>query len=320
LAGLKVLIADDEPVSRLMLQRAVQGCGHDANVVANGAEALQVVQTSEFDVVITDWVMPFMDGLELCRRVRERSDASYTYIIVLTALGDKAHFLEGMEAGADDYLAKPFDTEELRARLIAAARVMDLHQRLARQNAELADLNRALEDTARNDPLTGLGNRLRLREDLEATHSRMERYGAPYALALCDVDHFKAYNDRFGHPAGDTALRAVAQTIAAECRMADRAYRYGGEEFLVLLPAQAAVGAANAVNRMRQAVQALAIPHIDNTPAGVLTISGGIAVAVPKVTQNPGTVIAAADASLYQAKAAGRNRIMVAERPAATGG
>jgi diguanylate cyclase (GGDEF)-like protein len=320
LAGLRVLIADDEPVSRLMLQRAVQGCGHDANVVANGAEALQVVQTSEFDVVITDWVMPFMDGLELCRRVRERADASYTYIIVLTALGDKAHFLEGMEAGADDYLAKPFDAEELRARLIAAARVMDLHQRLARQNAELADLNRALEDTARTDPLTGVGNRLRLREDLEATQSRMDRYGAPYALALCDVDHFKAYNDRFGHPAGDTALRAVAQTIATECRAADRAYRYGGEEFLVLLPAQTAVGAAIAVNRMREAVQALAIPHIDNAPAGVLTISGGIAVAVPKVTPNPGTVIAAADAALYQAKDAGRNRIMVAETPAAAGG
>jgi len=137
----------------------------------------------------------------------------YTYVILLTVLGDKAHFLEGMEAGADDYLAKPFDAEELRARLIAAARVIALHQRLAHQNAELVDLNLALGESARTDPLTGLGNRLRLREDLEATHGRMERYGAQYALGLCDVDHFKAYNDRFGHPAGDAALRAVAVAL-----------------------------------------------------------------------------------------------------------
>src|SRR5690242_7963164 len=122
-------------------------------------------------------------------------------------------------------------------------------------------MNRALAESARTDPLTGLGNRLRLWEDLQSVHGQAERYGHRYAMALCDVDHFKAYNDRYGHPAGDEVLRAVGQMLAAQCRTADRAYRYGGEEFLVLLPGQAPDGAAIALNRMREALAALAIPH-----------------------------------------------------------
>ncbi len=311
MAGLRVLIADDEPVSRMILQRAVQQAGHQCQAAADGAEAWELFQVADFDVIITDWVMPLLDGRELCQRVRAHTQATYTYIILLTALGDKAHFLEGMEAGADDYLAKPFDAEELRARLIAAARVVALHQRLAEQNAELAALNNALAESARTDPLTGLGNRLRLWEDLQTVHSQVARYGRKYAVALCDVDRFKAYNDRFGHPAGDEALRAVARTLASACRGADRAYRYGGEEFLILLSEQEGIGAAVALNRLRQAVEALAIPHPDNAPAGVLTISGGIAVAMPGGEEAPEALISHADTALYQAKDGGRNRIVV---------
>ncbi len=313
MAGLRVLIADDEPVSRLILQRAVQQCGHECQATANGAEAWELFQAAPFDVIITDWVMPQLDGLELCQRVRAQARATYTYIILLTALGDKAHFLEGMEAGADDYLAKPFDPEELRARLIAASRVVALHQRLAEQNACLAELNQALAESARTDPLTGLSNRLRLGEDLQNFHRLLVRYGRGYAVALCDVDHFKAYNDRFGHPAGDEALCTVARTIVAQCRGADSAYRYGGEEFLMLLPEQDGVGATVALNRMRQAVEALAMPHPDNAPAGILTISAGIAIATGQCEQLPEGIIASADAALYQAKEAERNRVVVAQ-------
>ncbi len=308
---LRVLIAEDEPVSRRVLQRAVEQSGNQCQVATNGAEAWELYRAGDVDVVITDWVMPLIDGPELCRRIRAHPGTGYPYVILLTALGDKAHFLEGMHAGADDYLAKPFDAEELEARLLAAGRVLALHQRLADQNAELANLNTALALSARTDPLTGLSNRLRLWEDLQSAHSKLERYPFPYAVALCDVDRFKAYNDRFGHPAGDAALRAVANTIAEQCRGGDRAYRYGGEEFLVILAAQAAAGAATAMNRIRQAVQTLAIPHKDNLPAEVLTISCGIAVARPGTKRTQEAVVAEADTALYQAKNGGRNRVVV---------
>jgi len=310
LEGLRVLIAEDEPISRLMLQRAVQQSGHQCQAATNGAEAWELFQAAEFEVIITDWMMPLLDGLELCQRVRAQPKATYTYLILLTSLGDKAHFVEGMEAGADDYLAKPFDPEELRARLIAAARVTALHQRLAEQNAELAELNLALAESARTDPLTGLSNRLRLWEDLRRVHSQFERYGHQYAVALWDVDHFKAYNDHFGHSGGDEALCAVARTIAAEARTGDRAYRYGGEEFFVLLVGQLEDGAIMAMNRIREAVQSLAIPHPGNMPSGVLTISGGIAIAHKALKRSPEHLIQDADAALYRAKDAGRNRVV----------
>src|SRR5437879_9110603 len=133
-------------------------------------------------------MMPGIDGIELCQRVREHDSTTYTYVILLTALADKPHFIQGMEAGADDYLGKPLDAEELRARLLAASRVIALHRKLALQNVELAHINRALGESARTDPLTGLANRLPLWEDLEFAQSHLQRYGLRYALAMCDVD------------------------------------------------------------------------------------------------------------------------------------
>jgi diguanylate cyclase (GGDEF)-like protein len=313
--GLNVLIADDEAVSRLILQRAVEQCGHRCHVVTNGAEAWERFQAARADVVITDWLMPLMDGVELCERIRAHTAGTYTYVVLLTALGDKAHFIKGMEAGADDYLAKPCDPDQLRARLIAAGRVLALHRRLFQQNAELEELNRALAASARTDPLTGLGNRLRLWEDLESALGQFDRYGFQYAVALCDVDHFKAYNDRYGHPAGDEALRAVAGTIGGQCRGGDRAYRYGGEEFLTLLPAQTQGGARVAMNRIREAVKALSIPNPDSLPAGVVTISVGIAVADRGSARVPQALISQADAALYQAKDAGRDCVIVYRAP-----
>ncbi|HEY7060211.1 MAG TPA: diguanylate cyclase [Chloroflexota bacterium] len=270
------------------------------------------------DVVISDWMMPEMDGLALCRRVRERDDDTrYTYSVLLTVLGDKEHFLEGMQTGADDYLTKPFDRDALQARLLAAGRVMALHRRLATQNAALAELNRALYESARTDPLTGLGNRLRLWEDLHALEARAERYGYQYAIGLCDVDRFKAYNDQYGHQAGDTALQQVGQTIAAHCRVGDTAYRYGGEEFLVVLPEQSRTSAAIAMDRIRRAVQGLAIPHAGNAPSGVLTLSSGVALPAAAAPQTIEALLHAADSALYAAKHAGRNRIVAHDLPPA---
>ncbi len=306
---LKVLIAEDEVVSRLLLKRTVEGWGHECLVTQNGVEAWALLQRTEVDVVISDWVMPAMDGIELCHRVRQQHH--YTYFILLTALDDKGHFLEGMSAGADDYLSKPWDAEELQARLFAAGRVMALHRQLERQNSELTELNRVLGTTARTDPLTGLSNRLQLSEDLADAQGRLDRYGFEYAVALCDVDHFKGYNDRYGHLAGDGALRAIAQVIASKCRVEDHAYRYGGEEFLILMAAPGALNAVNALTRIRRAVQALGIPHALNDPPGVLTISGGIAVPTAGILEDANALLTAADAALYEAKGTGRNRVVV---------
>jgi two-component system chemotaxis response regulator CheY len=310
MGSLSVLIAEDDAVSRRILQRAVEQYGHTCLAAADGQGAWAQFQRQPVDVVISDWVMPGYDGPALCELVRGHSESVYTYFILLTGLTDKAHFLKGMEAGADDYLTKPFDREELQARLLAAGRVMELHRRLGQQNADLAALNQALFDSARTDPLTGLGNRLRLWEDLQLVLARAERYGHQYAVALCDVDHFKKYNDQYGHQAGDLALRTVAQSIAGCCRQGDAAYRYGGEEFLVLLPEQDRLGATIALNRIRQAVQSLGIPHAGN-PIGVVTLSAGIALAERAAVPSAEALLSRADAALYEAKDAGRNRVVL---------
>ena len=308
---MKILIAEDDAVSRKILRRAVEKIGHECLAAADGEEAWTLYKEDpDLDVIISDWMMPRVDGLELCRRVRADNRDGYTYFIFLTALGDREHLLQGLEAGADDYLSKPLDRDELGMRLTSALRVTELHRRLAFQNGELEKLNRMLFEQSRQDPLTSLGNRLRLREDLQVLQSRTERYGHSYAVVLCDVDFFKAYNDRYGHLAGDDVLRQVAATISSGLRTGDTAYRYGGEEFLVVLPEQDAEAAAAITDRLRQAVENLGIPHADGGPGGVLTISAGVAVS--NGSGDADGLLKAADKALYAAKSEGRNRVALA--------
>jgi two-component system, cell cycle response regulator len=305
---LKILIAEDDAVSRTILRRAVEKLGHECLAASDGEEAWGLYKENpDIDVIISDWMMPGVDGLELCRRVRGDGRDGYTYFIFLTALGDREHLLQGLEAGADDYLSKPLDRDELGMRLTSALRVTELHRRLAFQNGELEKLNRMLFEQSRQDPLTSLGNRLRLREDLQVLQSRTERYGHSYAVALCDVDFFKAYNDRYGHLAGDDVLRQVAAAISSGLRGGDAAYRYGGEEFLIVLPEQGAEDAAATTDRLRRAVEDLGIPHADGTPRGVVTISAGVAMSAE--AEDADALLKAADTALYAAKEAGRNRV-----------
>jgi two-component system chemotaxis response regulator CheY len=305
---LKILIAEDDAVSRTILRRAVEKLGHECLAAADGEEAWGLYKENpDIDTIISDWMMPGVDGLELCRRVRGDGREGYTFFIFLTALGDREHLLQGLEAGADDYLSKPLDRDELGMRLTSALRVTELHRRLAFQNGELEKLNRMLFEQSRQDPLTSLGNRLRLREDLQVLQSRTERYGHSYAVALCDVDFFKAYNDRYGHLAGDDVLRRVAAAISSGLRGGDAAYRYGGEEFLIVLPEQDAEDADATTDRLRRAVEDLGIPHADGTPRGVVTISAGVAMS-PEA-EDADALLKAADTALYAAKEAGRNRV-----------
>jgi diguanylate cyclase (GGDEF)-like protein len=305
---LNVMVVDDEAVSRVVLRSAVEDLGHIVEEAISGDDAWARISSGEPpDVVITDHLMPGIGGFELCRRIRARQDDSYTYVVVVTALDDPDDVLAGMEAGADDYLTKPLDPRQLGLRLVAAQRVTGAYKEMAGYRAELERANGVLVEMARTDPLTRLGNRRRLHEDLEALHARAMRYGHAYCVALVDLDSFKAYNDTYGHSAGDDALKAVADALTAACRTGDAVYRYGGEELVVLLSEQALDGACVAVERMRNAVMMLGIPHVNNTAAGVVTISAGVASLTPGA-QVTG-VLTAADDALYRAKAAGKNRV-----------
>jgi two-component system chemotaxis response regulator CheY len=292
---MKVLIADDEPGTLLLLTATLERLGHSCVQAEDGEEAWRLYGDAAPDVVVTDWDMPGLDGTELVRRVRAHREVPYTYVLVLSGAAGEEAAREAMEAGADDVLAKPLEAEDLSRKLIAAERVTGLHRRLH------AD--------ARHDPLTGVGNRLRLAEDLATVCGRVERYGHAYCVAIVDVDHFKAYNDASGHLAGDDVLRGVAAALRDTVRTGDMVYRYGGEEFVVLLPEQTLDGAARAGERLRAAIEGLALAH----PAGsVVTASVGVA-GLGDGSCTPDELFELADQALYGAKAAGRNRVEVRE-------
>lgn len=294
---MRILIADDEPVSRLVVSASTKALGHQATLAEDGAEAWLRFAEDSPDVVICDWDMPGMNGTELIRRVRQATGRPYTYLIMLSGQADEATARATMLAGADDVIGKPLDPAELERKLIGAERVLGLHARLANE--------------ARDDVLTGLGNRRRLDEDLATHIARAKRYGHRFALAIIDVDRFKRFNDLAGHLAGDGALRHVADVLRTTLRGGDSLYRYGGEEFAVLLPEQTAETALLAAERLRAQVEALAHPHPDG---GVLTISVGVAVAGSRYV-DPVELFARADSALYRAKSDGRNRVALHAPP-----
>jgi two-component system cell cycle response regulator len=310
---MRVLIADDSPAHLLALQKAVKALGHECLVAKDGDEAWERFNAETPEVVISDWVMPGIEGDELCRRIRD-ADGPYCYVIVLTSLDDKKHVMRGMKAGADDYLTKPLDSDDLEARLAAAARVTALHTRLAKQQEELERLRREQAALARKDALTGIANRLRMQEDLDAIDSKVSRGDLTgYALLMCDVDRFKAYNDQCGHQRGDQVLRSVAEAIAGACRGGDAVYRYGGEEFAVILQEREGDVARKAAERVREAVHELGMPHPATESSGTVTISVGVAWRPPGASDGWEPIVKRADEALYRAKDQGRDRVVLAE-------
>jgi diguanylate cyclase (GGDEF)-like protein len=301
-AALDVLVVDDDVASCESLARAIRLLGYRCRTAPDGETAWKLIQTQSPDVLLTDWKMPNGNGIELCKRVRAAEGRPYVYVVLVTSFDDKPHFLSAMSAGADEYLVKPIDVEELIARLRAASRLLSVN-RVLRRESEHAKVD------ARVDALTGLANRRAMDEALASASAIARRYGHPLALAMADIDNFKSYNDQRGHLAGDDALRTVAAAIERSLRDGDSVYRYGGEEFLLLLPNQNEEGAKVAAERARLAVAA-ATPA--SAPDARLTVSIGVAAFDERDTA--ATCLARADAALGLAKARGKNRVTAQRR------
>jgi diguanylate cyclase (GGDEF)-like protein len=298
---MKVLIADDSATSRKMLQKALARWGYEVVEAENGAEALDILeQPGAPPMAILDWVMPHLTGPEVCKRVRETRREPYTYILLLTSKNSKDETIEGLEAGADDYIVKPFDQQELSVRLRAGKRIIDLQLSLMEAREEL-------REKANKDLLTMLPNRSAIMATLETEIARCHRDHRSVGVVLLDIDHFKKVNDTYGHFAGDAVLRETASRLKSSMRAYDQVGRYGGEEFLVVLPNCDMAQARNQAERMRQRLQESKILAEDVE----IPVTASFGVAISDLSdRNPDIFIRVADEALYRAKARGRNCVV----------
>ena len=301
---LSIVVVDDDQASADGMARLLESVGHRVRVAYGGEHALELVLQSSADVVVSDSRMPGMDGLTLCRALRSRDDA-YVYFVLVTAHDEKEHVIQALESGVDDFVTKPVDPEIFCARLVCADRVVRVHRALRARNRQLRRDSERNFQAARIDALTGARNRRALAEELHSAWTEASRYGTSCAIAMCDLDHFKAYNDELGHLAGDDALRRVVKTMESALRAGDAVYRFGGEEFVVLLPHQDLARGRAAMERVRSAVEKT---HVDSRGDHLVTLSIGVSELNPR-DEDDEACLRRADAALYRAKGGGRNRV-----------
>lgn len=298
---MKVLVADDDVVSLRLLESSLRRWGYDVVKAQDGMEALQILQgENPPQLLVLDWMMPRLDGLQLCQRIREREGDPYTYILLLTGKKSKADVVQGLDAGADDYIAKPFDPDELQVRLRTGKRILYLQE-------QLISAREALREQATHDPLTGLWNHAAILDILGTELTRQQRHGGSLGVLLVDLDHFKKINDVFGHLAGDDVLRQAAETMRNATRRYDATGRLGGEEFLIVLPGCNQTNAVSHAERMRRELSQVVL----QTPQGKIAVTASIGVTVcePGFEGDVTQLIRAADAALYEAKRGGRDRV-----------
>jgi len=297
---MKILIVEDELIYRLMVKKQLLEAGHDIVEAEDGQTAWELFQRDPFQLVITDWMMPGLDGPELTQKIRQSKQENYTYIIMLTAMNDKDNIIIGLESGADEYLTKPFNSRELIARVASGMRILKLEE-------QLMHARKQMEVLAMHDSLTGLLNRRAIDEYAEGEFNRAIRQERALSVIMIDIDHFKSVNDRFGHKVGDRALQRIAGILTSDLRGYDRVGRWGGEEFILILPDTPLGGAAKVAERLRVRTEEMKIP-LENDELLSINISLGVACNTGQF-QSVAKLIDAADRALYQAKQTGRNRV-----------
>ncbi|MBZ5651268.1 MAG: diguanylate cyclase [Acidobacteriia bacterium] len=299
----EVLIAEDDPIFRRVLESWLQKWNYRVITLENGLDAWSILQQKDApQMAILDWMMPGLDGIELCRRIRSQQPGHYKYVLLLTAKGSKEDIVAGLEAGADDYLTKPFDVNELRARVRAGKRILELQDALLSVQTEL-------QFQSAHDHLTGLWNHGAIAGLLQREAQRSARMGHPLGVMMADLDHFKRINDSYGHQTGDAVLREVAGRMLASVRNYDYVGRYGGEEFLIVLTECTASALAATAERMRACISGTPVA----TDAGPIPVTVSIGCVTGHATgpsfPKGEDLLHAADTALYRAKNNGRNRV-----------
>lgn len=295
----KILIADDDALSRKILESTLKAWGYEVIVAESGSEALAILEGEDRpNLAVLDWVMPGIDGIEICRRIREKNMPGYVYIILLTARCSREDVIRGLESGADDYMVKPFYPEELKYRLKIGERIIKLEQDILK--------------IARTDYLTGVLNRMAFMERLAGEINRARRENKPLGIIIADIDHFKKVNDKYGHQAGDVVLKNFALFIRKVCREYDFVGRYGGEEFIVCLPGCDLENTFAIGERMRKVVE-INPSYIEELNRDIhITASFGVTSLEPGAKKSIDDLIKEADEALYKAKKTGRNRVVKA--------
>ena len=303
---MKILVADDDLVSLRLMQRTLESSGYCVITARNGREAVDILSEPDAPrLALIDWVMPEMDGPDVCRTIRSQTDAPYVYIVLLTSRQSSEDVVSGLEAGADDYLTKPYDPAELKARLHTGRRVLELEDKLVEAREEM-------RYKADHDALTTLWNRAGTLSLLRGELSRASRNGDPVSLMLCDVDHFKQINDSHGHLAGDEVLRQVSARLLDMVRPHDCVGRYGGEEFLIVFGGCSELNLRRRAEEIREGISR--VPFTFQNLLLPVTVSiGAITIEMWDKSIPTDVYLKEADDALYRAKAAGRNRVVIAQ-------
>jgi diguanylate cyclase (GGDEF)-like protein len=304
----RILIVDDHEDNVELLRARLEAWGYRTDCAMDGASALRSVYEAAPDLILLDVMMPEIDGIEVARRIKADASLPFIPIIMQTALDSIEHKVEGLDAGADDYITKPIHFSELQARVRSLLRIKALQEKVANRERELSEMNDRLLLISRTDGLTGLANRRHIEERLHEMWEHATRLNEPLACVMCDIDKFKSVNDTYGHQAGDAVLKQFADVLKHEAREIDRVGRYGGEEFIVLLPGTVLDAAVTFAERVRSAVEARTFTFDGGTLSR--TVSCGVAAwPHPRVSACEG-LIKAADSALYVAKETGRNRVV----------
>jgi len=295
---MKILIAEDDPISLKILEKNIKGWGFDTLLARDGEEALHRIRNGKVRLAILDWMMPGINGVELCRFIRQESTLHYVYLILLTSKGHQKDIIEGLQSGADDYMTKPVNFLELQARLQTGRRIIDLEGRLLESNQKL-------KEVASHDSLTSLWNRANILRFLEEDLELGIRENFPISVIMADVDYFKMTNDSYGHVAGDLVLIEVASRLQRSVRKYDKVGRYGGDEMLIVLPNCGLENSRVIADRLRTAVRRRKI----RTPSGTIPVSITLGCASTEKLLHPSAtkLIHSSDKALYEGKKAGRN-------------